>query len=124
MKHLSANDRHALARKLEVMKGQVLEELRATEPAGQAGPIEDAHEVRSHADQAETARLNDVHSAEVDVDRLRLAEIEQAQRRMALGLYGICMDCGEDIPRERLLARPMAIRCASCQVALELHQCR
>jgi DnaK suppressor protein len=124
MKHLCANDRRALARELEVMKVQVLEELRETEPAGQAGSIEGAHEVRSHADQAETTRLNDVHSAEVDVDRLRLGEIEQAQQRMALGLYGICMDCGEDIPRERLLARPMAIRCTSCQVALELHQRR
>lgn len=124
MKHLSANDRRALARELEVMKGQVLEELRETAPGGQAGEIEDAHEVGSYADEAETVRLNDVRSAEIEVDRLRLNEIEQAQQRMADGRYGICVDCGEGIPRERLLARPMAIRCASCQVALEQHKRR
>jgi DnaK suppressor protein len=86
--------------------------------------LEGAHEVRSHADEAETARLNDVRFAEIEVDRVRLSEIEQAQQRMGDGRYGICVDCGEDIPRERLLARPMAIRCASCQAAAELHRRR
>jgi DnaK suppressor protein len=124
MKHLSDSDRHALAKELEAMKALVLAELRESAAGAQAGSPETAHEVRSHADEAETARLNDVHFAEVDIDRLRLSEIEQAQRRMTDGRYGICIDCGEDIPRERLLARPMAIRCASCQVAAESHQRR
>lgn len=124
MKHLSDADRHALAKELEAMKGQVLAELRESAPGAQASPLEAAHEVRSHADEAEAARLNEVHFAEIDVDRVRLRDIEQAQKRMADGRYGICMDCGENIPRERLLARPMAVRCASCQVAAELHQRR
>jgi DnaK suppressor protein len=124
MKHLSNADCRALATELEAMKGQVLAELRESEPGAQAGLLESEHEVRSHADEAETARLNDVHFAEIGVDRLRLSEIEQAQQRMADDRYGICIDCGEDIPRERLLARPMAIRCASCQVAAESHQRR
>ena len=64
-------------------------------------------------------RRNDVRFAEIEVDRQRLSEIEQAQQRMAEGRYGICADCGEDIPRERLLAQPMAIRCAACQAAAE-----
>jgi len=124
MKHLSAIDRQALARELEALKDQVLAELRENAPGAQAGSPETAHEVRSHADEAEAARLNDVHIAEVEVDRVRLSEIEQAQQRMGSGRYGICVDCDEDIPRERLLARPMAVRCAACQVAAELHQRR
>jgi DnaK suppressor protein len=115
MKHLNATDRGALARQLELMKTQVLDELREKSPGIQAGSADDAHEVHSNADEAETTRLDDVRFAEAEVDRMRLRSIEQAIQRMAEGSYGSCIDCGEDIPRERLLAQPMAIRCASCQ---------
>ena len=115
MKHLNATDRGALARQLELMKTQVLDELREKSPGIQAGSADDAHEVHSNADEAETTRLDDVRFAEAEVDRMRLRGIEQAIQRMAEGSYGTCIDCGEDIPRERLLAQPMAIRCASCQ---------
>ena len=115
MKHLNATDRGALARQLELMKTQVLDELREKSPGIQAGSADDAHEVHSNADEAETTRLDDVRFAEAEVDRMRLRGIEQAIQRMAEGSYGTCIDCGEEIPRERLLAQPMAIRCASCQ---------
>jgi len=115
MKHLNATDRGALARQLELMKTQVLDELRERSPGIQAASAEDAHEVHSNADEAETTRLDDVRFAEAEVDRMRLRGIEQAIQRMAEGSYGTCIDCGEDIPLERLLAQPMAIRCASCQ---------
>jgi len=117
MKHLNETDRHALTRQLERMRSQVLDELCGTAPdIPTAG---DAHEVRSHADEAETARQDDVRFAEAEVDRVRLREIEQAMNRLAEGRYGVCMACGEDIPRERLLAQPTAIRCAACQAAAE-----
>jgi DnaK suppressor protein len=41
---------------------------------------------------------------------------------MANGLYGLCMDCGEEIPLERLFAQPAAIRCAACQTNAEGHR--
>ncbi|MBP9748999.1 TraR/DksA C4-type zinc finger protein [Patescibacteria group bacterium] len=34
-------------------------------------------------------------------------------------MYGICCDCGEDIPAKRLEAVPGAIRCRSCQEEVE-----
>ncbi|MDR6427415.1 TraR/DksA family transcriptional regulator [Variovorax beijingensis] len=119
MKHLNASDRDMLARKLEFLKSQALDDLRASAPGVPPAAADDAHEVRSHADEAETERQDDVRFAEIEVDRRRLSEIEQAQQRMSEGRYGICTDCGEDIPRERLLAQPMAIRCAACQAAAE-----
>lgn len=33
-----------------------------------------------------------------------------------------CDDCGELIPPERRRAAPFAVRCISCQAALELHR--
>lgn len=39
------------------------------------------------------------------------------ERRHALldGTYGICVDCGADIPLERLRAQSGAPRCLACQ---------
>jgi RNA polymerase-binding transcription factor len=43
------------------------------------------------------------------------AQIEDARRRKAEGLYGICVDCGKQIPEARLQAMPEATRCVDCQ---------
>jgi RNA polymerase-binding transcription factor DksA len=41
--------------------------------------------------------------------------IEEARQALARGTYGICADCGRDIPAERLEAVPEAVRCIECQ---------
>lgn len=45
-----------------------------------------------------------------------------ALHRMTTGVYGICCDCEEMIPKKRLFAIPSAARCVDCQeeVAREL----
>lgn len=119
MTPLTESDRKALTLQLDGLKRRVLDELHsASGHAGSGTPATD-HEVHSHADDAEAERLDDVHFAEIEVDRARLHDIELAQQRMVDGLYGICADCGEGIPRERLLAQPTAIRCAACQTEAE-----
>jgi RNA polymerase-binding protein DksA len=45
----------------------------------------------------------------------QIREIELARQRMREGLYGVCVDCDEDISFERLRARPTATRCIYCQ---------
>jgi YteA family regulatory protein len=44
-----------------------------------------------------------------------LAEIEAALERIDDGTYGICTNCGKEIPPERLEARPWATLCIDCQ---------
>ena len=119
MKSLDTTDRHPLQQQLETMKQQVLDELRASAPSAQAALAEGDHDVKTHADEAEAERAGDVQMAEAEVDRARLDEIEHALTRLASGHYGICEDCGGEIPRARLLAQPAAIRCTACQAALE-----
>lgn len=46
-------------------------------------------------------------------------DIEAARKRLSLGTYGICTDCGEAIAYERLLAYPTAKRCIHCQRVYE-----
>ena len=124
MKHLDATDRRTLHRQLETMKRQVLDELRASSPTAELLSAGDAREVTTHADEAEAERAADVHLAEIEIDRTRLEEIEQALARLSDGRYGICEDCRAEIPRARLFAQPTAIRCAACQSAVEAHQRR
>ena len=85
----------------------------------ESGVLTRNHEVHSHADDAEAERLDDVRFAEIEVDRMTLHDIEQAQQRMAQGLYGVCVDCGDEIPLQRFMAQTTAIRCAACQTLAE-----
>ncbi len=44
-------------------------------------------------------------------------EIDTALKRMEEGTYGKCESCGQDIPFERLEARPTATLCVACKQA-------
>ena len=44
-----------------------------------------------------------------------LAEIDAALIRIEKGTYGICTNCGTQIPEERLDALPWATLCIGCQ---------
>jgi len=48
-----------------------------------------------------------------------LAEVEAALKRLTADEYGLCAECGRDIPRHRLLANPTARRCIECQSQVE-----
>jgi len=122
MKHLTPSDLEALTRRLEVLKRKVLDELPCAGVDVESGVPTRGHEVHSHADDAEAERLDDVRFAEIEVDRKTLHDIEQAQQRMAQGLYGVCVDCGDEIPLQRLMAQTTAIRCAACQTQAEGRQ--
>ncbi len=62
---------------------------------------------------AATAERGEV-LAFIDSARERLAAADAALARMDEGQYGVCVDCGAEIPVARLEARPMSIRCVSC----------
>jgi DnaK suppressor protein len=47
------------------------------------------------------------------------AQVQDALRARANGTYGICQECGQPIPAERLAARPEATLCVTCQRRLE-----
>ena len=42
-------------------------------------------------------------------------EIDAALERIDAGTYGVCMNCGRQIPEERLDAVPYAVLCLSCK---------
>ena len=60
---------------------------------------------------AEKANLLGVASSLLET----LREVENALHRMDAGTYGTCESCGDQIPAERLEARPHATLCVKCK---------
>ena len=44
-----------------------------------------------------------------------ISEIDAALKRIEDGTYGTCVNCGQEIPRERLEANPWASLCIDCK---------
>jgi DnaK suppressor protein len=79
---------------------------------------QDADDVPPPADELDIARsLADVetHASLIDRAEERLKDIEAAMARLEAGTYGICEECGEDIPLERIKALPFTLFCVDCQ---------
>jgi DnaK suppressor protein len=70
------------------------------------------------SDELDVARsLADVetHAGLIERAEYRLKAIDAAFSRIERGRYGICEECGEEIPVERLKVLPFAGYCVDCQ---------
>jgi DnaK suppressor protein len=74
-----------------------------------------ASEVPDSADSSFATLAIDLDNASAGRDLGALRAIEAARQRMHSGDYGDCIQCGTDIPYERLAVQPTALRCAPCQ---------
>ncbi|CAN5914734.1 hypothetical protein BH11PSE13_BH11PSE13_44990 [soil metagenome] len=104
MTKLSAPDLQTLSRQLHAMKEIAQSEIRLANDDLKQDREAGASEVHSFSDDAETLQADNVRLAEIDIDKTRLAEIEFAERLIAEGLYGKCIECGCNIARARLMA--------------------
>jgi DnaK suppressor protein len=102
---------------------------------GLLAELEASASVLQHSGGADTGELSSVdqHPADsgtslADADReeasleVLLAQQERvrdALSRVDAGTYGRCVDCGRELPDERLDARPEAQRCVDCQQKME-----
>jgi RNA polymerase-binding protein DksA len=50
-----------------------------------------------------------------NMTRKEISEIASALARIESGDYGICIDCGVEIPEGRLEVKPYARRCIQCE---------
>ncbi|HEX9101739.1 MAG TPA: TraR/DksA family transcriptional regulator [Polyangia bacterium] len=73
-------------------------------------------------DEAEESAIDELRALDASLeqrDRLLAHSIEDALRRMRGDDYGICIDCGREIPIERLRAVPWTLRCAEDEERVE-----
>jgi DnaK suppressor protein len=61
----------------------------------------------------------EVDLAFTDHERHELAEIGAALKRLDDDGYGVCADCGSEIPFARLKVQPQALRCVGCESSQE-----
>jgi DnaK suppressor protein len=52
-----------------------------------------------------------------DRTMVELGEVSAAIRRVHAGEFGLCGDCGSEIPFDRLKVEPWALRCVACETA-------
>jgi DnaK suppressor protein len=74
------------------------------------GATDDEHDPEGATiafERAQTASL-------LEQAQARLADLDQAIRRIEAGTYGRCEDCGQPITADRLAARPAARTCIGC----------
>jgi DnaK suppressor protein len=50
---------------------------------------------------------------------VELGQVSAAMRRVQAEDFGVCTDCGVDIPFDRLKVEPWATRCVACESAQE-----
>lgn len=122
MRHLTTGQRAWLESSLQERQRQL--DSRLSEHHGGLSRAEHAHEVLAQdgddAPQREGERELDL--ALSDRETQELGAVSQALLRLRAGEagdYGICRDCSAEIPFDRLLAEPWALRCVACETQRE-----
>ncbi|MFC7277625.1 TraR/DksA family transcriptional regulator [Paractinoplanes rhizophilus] len=85
-------------------------DLQALFTASRDSNADDEHDPEGATIGFERAQLTALLAAA----RERMAEVDEALRRVDDGTYGICERCGRPIAEERLTARPFARHCIAC----------
>ena len=99
---------------------QVVRESEATIVALNAEETdEDGDIVEDAAAEAADFTENDREEAMVEAAEARRTEALEALARMDAGSYGVCVECGTQIPEARLQFRPEAARCVADQEKFE-----
>ena len=115
------------ARQLEKLKGILNERYRTLvgevrnemSKAGNSTYEDLAGQVGDSGDESVADLITDLGATLVDRQIQAMREIEAARQRIREGSYGVCSDCGLEIPVERLLAYPTALRDVQCQTQYE-----
>jgi RNA polymerase-binding transcription factor len=109
-----------LGRAIEERREALATEIRREVARARNEPFaEIAGAVHDTGDEALADLVADLDNAEVTRDLGELRQLAAAHARIADGTYGVCADCGADIPVARLRAQLAALRCIACQERYE-----
>lgn len=105
---------------LEQLKKDFLEQTEFTEGIQEHEGLRDATQELSVVDNhpADIASENYERAKDIllhEKNLLILEKVEEALKKVELGRYGVCENCGEEIPEDRLDAIPYAEFCIECK---------
>lgn len=112
MKHLSEDQIAELTSELDRVLKKLEKSMRTTEDAMR--PVE--------LDQTAVGRLSRIDSLQnqgltrnlQEREQAKLGQVMTAFQRMEEGRYGVCVECGGDIPFDRLQVFPETPTCTAC----------
>jgi DnaK suppressor protein len=124
MQPSEGRDHRSRREKLRRMLHQKRQEARRSLEAQLGAQIRDAHPQRDDGldtgDQSSRDMAQDLELSLLEMRDRTFKEINRALQRFAEGTYGVCEQCGVDIPEGRLVAMPFARHCVGCQSQIEL----
>jgi DnaK suppressor protein len=106
------------------MRASLLERLHKSD-APERDPAQSALTEQSLAieqtelEHAQKISLKEDIYARQEFELKEMQSIDQALKRIELGIYGVCLECGETIALRRLRVAPEAPFCLNCQSRLE-----
>lgn len=107
-------------KRLRQRRAEVLEAIRqALLASDNEHYIELAGTVHDSAEESVADQLSEMANALVGRQVNEVRDIEDALQRIAVGSYGVCVDCNKPIEVERLDVYPAARRCYNCQARYE-----
>ncbi len=121
MSHLTQKDRAAIRAALEDQRSKLIKAMQAAlEESGQTQYAEVLGRASGDsADEALAVTLGDLSAARLGHEVRTLQALENARLRLDDKDFGLCDDCGAEIPSARLVVNPVATRCVSCQELFE-----
>ncbi len=116
---LTSGQRALLKAQLEQRRNELKAQL--SEHLHGQSRVERAADVASQDSDDAPQRLpeREISMALTDHERRELEAVTAALRRIDDEKFGSCVDCGDDIPFDRLKAEPWATRCVDCEAAHE-----
>jgi DnaK suppressor protein len=105
-----------LVKKLCKMRADILKELDDSISTERRAPQRDVGDFYDDAESEKGSQLNHLLS---ERDRSKLAGIDDALEKIEDETYGLCDECGCDIPKKRLNVLPFARCCIECQSEME-----
>uniref|UniRef100_UPI0035AEB9EF TraR/DksA family transcriptional regulator n=1 Tax=Hylemonella sp. TaxID=2066020 RepID=UPI0035AEB9EF len=118
---MSTRNTATYKQQLQAQRATLLSQL-ASLRGGQVGRAEASAAHFGEREPDSRAQMESERGLEFTLDARESAEldaIDAALQRIETGDYGVCTDCGTEIPDARLLAAPETPRCIVCQDRLE-----
>jgi len=94
------------------MKKEILEALQERVNSSNINEQREIGDVFDDADLEQSREFNILLTAR---EKQKVQQIEAALQKMGTGNYGLCEECGEEIPIGRLKALPFATLCVKCK---------
>jgi len=116
VRYLTIEQRETLQAWLKYRAAVLQREIAAAlRRSGTEEAISLANHLEELGDEAVADLESSIEIAEIERDVRELREVERTLARLHEPEYGVCADCGSDIPYSRLSANPTATRCIDCQ---------